>query len=96
MFELSHWLENHMAPCLLKQLSGIDCPGCGIQRSFVELLKGNFIASIKIYPPLLFIIFCIFLTATHLLIKFKNGANYIKYACFTTMSIVLLNYIIKY
>jgi len=32
---------------------GIDCPGCGLQRAIILLLKGEFWASLNMYPPLL-------------------------------------------
>ncbi|MBK7377164.1 MAG: DUF2752 domain-containing protein [Chitinophagaceae bacterium] len=28
------WLQQHQLPCLFRQLTHIDCPGCGMQRSF--------------------------------------------------------------
>lgn len=36
---------NHSAdvglPCIVKLLFDIDCPGCGISRSIVEIWRGN-------------------------------------------------------
>jgi len=32
-----------MLPCLSKQILGIDCLGCGFQRSIVLLFQGQFI-----------------------------------------------------
>lgn len=84
-----------MMPCFYKQISGIDCPGCGMQRSFIELLHGNFIASIKMYPALLPVLFTLGLTAAHLYFKFKNGAVFIKYSFIFTISIITISYIIK-
>ncbi|MDO9184731.1 MAG: DUF2752 domain-containing protein [Bacteroidia bacterium] len=95
MFQLTHWLENHMMPCFYKQISGIDCPGCGMQRSFIDLLHGDFIASFKMYPALLPVLFTLGLTAAHLYFKFKNGAIFIKYSFIFTISIITISYIIK-
>ena len=95
MLEFLHWIENHMVPCLFKVLLGIECPGCGTQRSILELLKGHFMASLKLYPPLIFIIFCSLLTIAHIILKLKNGAVYVKYATFTTITIVFISYFIK-
>jgi hypothetical protein len=44
------WLQNHLIPCPFKYLTGIDCPGCGFQRSVIALLKGDFYQSILLYP----------------------------------------------
>lgn len=91
-----HWLETHMLPCFYKQVFGISCPGCGMQRSFIELLKGNFIASFKLYPALLPVIFTLCFTGAHLIFKFKNGADTVKYAYIITISVMVINYIIRF
>ncbi len=85
-----------MLPCFYKQITGIDCPGCGMQRSFIELLKGNFIESLKLYPALLLVFITLGLTAAHLLFKFKNGAAAIKYSFIITTSVVVISYIIRF
>ena len=90
-----HWLETHQLNCFYKSNLGIDCPGCGIQRSFIELLNGNFTASIKMYPALLPVLFTLGLTAAHLYFKFKNGAIVIKYSFIFTISIVMVSYFIR-
>ncbi|MCE9538964.1 MAG: DUF2752 domain-containing protein [Bacteroidetes bacterium] len=95
MLQLTHWIENHMMPCFYKQISGIDCPGCGMQRSFIELLHGDFIASFKMYPALLPVLFTLGLTAAHLYFKFQNGAAFIKYSFIFTISIISISYIFK-
>lgn len=53
-----------MLPCMSKQLTGMDCPGCGIQRSISFLLHGEFIDAFYmypgIYPMILLFLFLIF------------------------------------
>jgi len=44
-----------MLPCPFHQLTGLDCPFCGMQRSFVELLNGNLIEAFMLNP----IIWCL-------------------------------------
>jgi hypothetical protein len=44
------WLQNHLLACPFKKLTGIDCPGCGFQRSVIELLQGNLNQSLHYYP----------------------------------------------
>jgi len=43
--------------CLSHELLGIDCPFCGMTRSFVALAHGDLGASLRLHPagPLLFI-----------------------------------------
>lgn len=45
------WLQHHLLPCPFKFITGIDCPGCGFQRSFLLLIQGELKASIQLYPP---------------------------------------------
>lgn len=81
--------------CPYKAMSGIDCPGCGMQRSFIELLKGNLIESFQLYPALLPTIFTLVFTVLHLFFQFKAGASVIKFSFITTIGIVLISYFIK-
>tara|TARA_R100000935_G_scaffold1439_1_gene4457 strand:- start:8408 stop:8695 length:288 start_codon:yes stop_codon:yes gene_type:complete len=89
-------LEEYMLPCLNKQLFGIECLGCGIQRAAALLFKGDFIAAFKmypaIYPLLLFLLFILF----NLFIKIKY-AEKVK-IILVTLSILLIvtNYVFKY
>lgn len=83
-----------MLPCFYKQITGIDCPGCGMQRSFIELLKGNVVASLKLYPALPLVFITLGLTSLHLMFKLKNGAEAIKYSFIITTAVVVINYII--
>jgi len=96
MFErLINWLESHQIPCFYKKYFGIECPGCGMQRAFIELLKGNIIESIKIYPALIPIIIMLFLLILHLIFKFKKGALYIKFFFIFSSILIVLNYLYK-
>ena len=47
-------------PCLFKKIFKISCPACGLTRAFKEILKLNFISSLKyniLAIPLLIILF---------------------------------------
>jgi hypothetical protein len=45
-------LENYMLPCWSKTLFGVECLGCGLQRAFLLLLKGDFINAFQMYPAI--------------------------------------------
>ena len=45
-------LKDLMLPCMSKQLFGMECPGCGIQRSVLLLFQGEFLAAFKMYPAI--------------------------------------------
>ena len=44
------WLKQKELSCLFKKYFDFDCPGCGFQRSVVELLKGNILESFVLFP----------------------------------------------
>ena len=92
---LIQWLENHQFPCFYKKYLGIDCPGCGMQRAFIELLKGNIIESIKTYPALIPMIIMFVFLFLHIKYKFKKGASYLTIMFIFTSVIILLSYIFK-
>ncbi|MVN21206.1 DUF2752 domain-containing protein [Mucilaginibacter arboris] len=60
-------VEKYLLHCPFKQLTGIDCPGCGFQRSFIALLKGRLLESFHFYPATIPIL----LLALFLLLKVK-------------------------
>ncbi|MFP3859188.1 MAG: DUF2752 domain-containing protein [Bacteroidales bacterium] len=90
-----NWIENHLQPCIYKQYFGFECPGCGLQNSFIELLKGNLWESIKIYPPLLPLITMFIFLFIHILLNLKHGATILKYMFFVNAGGVTINYIFK-
>lgn len=89
------WLESHFLACPYKKYFDIDCMGCGMQRSFIALLKGNFMESFYLYPALLPIVLMILFLPIHLVFKFKNGATILKYLFIFNISIVVISYLIK-
>jgi hypothetical protein len=87
------WLQNHLLPCPFKYLTGIDCPGCGFQRSILELARGNLYKSFQLYPPaiLLLIIFTLFMV--NKFTKFGPNNTYFKrYLLIASAVIIMLNY----
>ena len=92
---LIKWLEQHMAPCFYKKFFNVECPGCGMQRSFLELIKGNFYESFMLYPALSLIIFLILLLIAHLIFDFKHGAKLIKWLFILNAVIIVISFIIK-
>ncbi len=95
MDSIINWLERNMSPCFYKKYFGMECPGCGMQRSIIALLKGNFIDSFFLYPGLFPTIILIVFSVFHIIFKFKNGADIIKWLFFFNLTVVLGNFIIK-
>lgn len=73
----------------------MDCPGCGMQRSTIALLKGDIIESLYLYPPLLPSLFMLVFLILHLIFDFRNGAKYLKYNFILVVSLQVINYVFK-
>jgi hypothetical protein len=84
-----------MLPCIYKKYLGVECPGCGMQRALIELLKGNLLESLKVYPALFPTIFMLAYLSFHLVFKFEKGAFVLKISFIFTASIIVINFIIK-
>jgi hypothetical protein len=92
---ISNWLLAHELPCFYKKFSGMDCPGCGMQRSFIHLINGDIAASFKMYPALLPLLFTLLFLSLHLIFKYKHGARVIVYAYSFTAAIIVVSYVVK-
>lgn len=90
-----HWLEHNLLTCPFKSYTGLDCPGCGIQRSFVALMKGDLVSSFKLYPATIPILGLLLFAVVHLKFDFKNGAFFIKMLYIGVTLIIVINYIFK-
>jgi hypothetical protein len=95
MNSIIEWLQTHMQSCFYKKYFGMECPGCGMQRALIELLKGNIWDSITLYPALLPTIFMVVYLILHIIFSFKNGAAVVKYSFIINVILILANYIAK-
>jgi len=88
-------ITDHLLPCAYKTIFGIDCPICGSQRAFVEMLKGNFAKSFFTYPPLVPVLLLIVIGALHVLNKDLIKGQLPKFYSLFVLVMVLINYLIK-
>lgn len=93
MREIIAWLESHQISCFYKRFLGVPCPGCGLQTSFIELLKGNLLNSLEAFPLLIPIMFLFVFVVLHLIIKFSFGAKLIKISAIFVGILLALNYL---
>ncbi len=84
-----------MLSCPAKRLTGLDCPGCGMQRSAVAALRGDWAESWALYPPLALVALTFLLTVGHLLFRWKHGARTLQWMFIATAAAVAANYIFK-
>ncbi|MEJ2882583.1 DUF2752 domain-containing protein [Pedobacter sp. GR22-6] len=87
--------DNFLIPCPFKYLTGLDCPGCGFQRSFILLIKGEWLESFHMYPPTIFILLTVF---TVLFVRYglkKKNDRLIKVLYLITGSVIVSSYLLK-
>ena len=89
-----HFLERNMGTCSWKEL-GVECVGCGTQRALILVLKGEFIAAFKMYPPIYTIIIMVVFLILHIKFRFKNGHNIVLGLFILNLILILANYFIK-
>ncbi len=82
-----------MLECSWKSHFGVECMGCGFQRSFVLLMEGNFWESIQLFPATIPILLVFLYTGAHLIFKYKNGAKKIIILFSASVILMLGNFI---
>jgi len=89
------WLEGMELPCPSRKFLHIECPGCGLQRSMMALLRGEWVQSWTYYPALVPIILLVVFALVHLRKKFKFGHLAIRYGQVFVVVLIAGNYIYK-
>lgn len=87
--------ENFMLPCFNKQVLGIECMGCGLQRSVVLLFQGEFIQAFYMYPAIYPLLFLSTVIIAKFFYKFKHAERLITILAIATISVIILNYLYK-
>lgn len=75
MKKLALLIEENSQACFYSKHFGVECPGCGFQRSLVHLLRGEVIESLKMYPALLPTIIMVVFLLAHITFKINHGAK---------------------
>lgn len=88
-------LEEYMLQCTNKQLFGIECLGCGMQRATALLFRGEWIAAFKMYPAIYTIILLVALVIFNYFIKFKYDQQIKIGLLLLNAVIIVVSYFIK-
>ena len=88
-------LEEYMLPCMNKKIFGIECLGCGLQRSVAFLFQGEFYLAYKIYPAIYSILALLLFIVLDLFFKFRFGHKIKLGLIFLTAIIIIVSYFIK-
>ncbi len=92
---LLSFLEENMLSCQWKQQFDVECMGCGMQRSIIHLLKGEFLEAFYIYPAIYTLIVMFIFLLLHLKFSFKKGHKILLYLFITNILLMLGNYFLK-
>ena len=87
--------ENYLIPCLNKKLFGVECLGCGFQRSFLHLIRGEFAEAFHLYPAIYTLVVFLIFIIMHLKFKYKNGKKIIRILAIINIIVIVISYIIK-
>ncbi len=89
-------LEEYMLPCLNKKLFGVECMGCGLQRSFSLLLHGEFVAAFKMYPAIYTLILLFITVGFNFFKPFKFSNKLILLLAIINVIIIVGSYTLKF
>ena len=81
--------------CVLKHLTGFDCPSCGAQRAFHSVLHGEFIKALSYNPFFIISVpyFLLVLYATVFKGTFAKKVNRITFHRYTLYAYVVLFFV---
>ena len=89
-------LDDFMMPCFFKKFLGIECFGCGIQRSILLLINGDFKGAFVMYPAIYsFLLFLIFI-AINIIDKKRNYHYFIVSLGILSAIIMVVSYFYKF
>jgi len=84
-----------MLPCMNKSLFGIDCIGCGTQRSLLLILNGEFTKAFYQFPAIYTTLLLFGLIGLHLIDKKRNYQKIIIGLAIINAIIMIISYIYK-
>ncbi|MEL0456076.1 DUF2752 domain-containing protein [Flavobacteriaceae bacterium SZ-1-7] len=88
-------MEEYMLPCLNKKLFGIDCMGCGLQRSIALIFEGEFAAAFQMYPAVYTLIILFGAVAFNAFHNFKYANKIITILAILNGVIIVGNFVAK-
>ncbi len=91
---LVSFLEENLLPCYWKQV-GLECLGCGMQRSMIHLLRGEFAEAFFQYPAIYSLMGMGAFLILHLKYQFARGHKVLLWLFLLNVSLILGNYVLK-
>ena len=87
--------EDYMLPCLNKKLFGLDCMGCGMQRSIALILDGEFVQAFYMYPAIYSLVLMLTIITLNYFKNFKHAFKIIIILVAVNAILILGNFIFK-
>ena len=88
-------MEEFLLPCMNKQLFGLECYGCGGQRSLLLLLEGNFTEAFHMFPAIYPLLILLGFVLFNIFFKFKYDFPIKIGLILLTATVIFISYIIK-
>ena len=88
-------IEDLMLPCLSKVLFGMECMGCGIQRSVLLIFKGEFVSAFFMYPAIYTLILLLVFVGINHFRDIKHANAIIIILAVINLILIVGNYILK-
>jgi len=88
-------IEDYMLPCLNKKLFGIECMGCGLQRSVALVFQGHFTEAFHMYPAVYTLFILIGIVIFNAFQNFKHSNIIITILAILNGVIIVGNFIVK-
>lgn len=88
-------IEDFMLPCLNKKLFGVECMGCGMQRSVLLIFKGEFAEAFYMYPAIFSLILLLGLIILNTFRNFRYASKIITILAILNGLIIVGNFVFK-
>ncbi|WP_431136622.1 DUF2752 domain-containing protein [Psychroserpens mesophilus] len=88
--------EEYMLPCLNKKFLGIECMGCGMQRSVSLILHGEFTAAFHMYPAVYTLALLIGFVLLNSFKNYKYASKIIITLAIINVILIVGNFILKF
>ena len=79
-----------------KKIFGIDCFGCGTQRSLFLLLEGDFVAAFKMFPAIYTTILFFVIVLLHFIDKSRDYTKIMIFLAIFNAVVMIISYFYKY
>ncbi len=89
-------LEEYMLPCLSKSLFGMECFGCGMQRSVVMVFQGNLSDAWHLFPAVYPLLIFVAFLGVSFIDKTRNYSNLIVGSAAVMAVVMVVSYFFRH